>query len=104
MKILFPLLFLISCQEQVYFNWTPNTFTPNHEHQAIYSAHGDIVPFEDIEIEEFYCFPESNIAELAAEINKIQNKQIKDISIRKLNKIIRFEKIKPYYNQGQYQK
>jgi len=80
--LLILILFLASCHS---WNWKPHAYQPHKETQAIYDAHGDIVYFTDDNIQNFVCFPDDNIAELAAEIENIKKRKYR----RRMRKALR---------------
>lgn len=76
--------FLSSCAGRR-LDWTPATYVPIRDRAALFDSTGDIVPFDSERIEEFSCFPDWNIAELAAAIERIKYTKIR----RKLRKRLR---------------
>ena len=69
------------------FDWEPHSYSPDLETQSIQDSAEDIVYFTDERIEDFYCFPSENIAELAAAIENIDNKELRDKLILLLRQI-----------------
>lgn len=79
-------LFATSCNS---WDWEPRPYVFNVEESSIVGYDNSVVYFDQPEIEQYLCFHEDNIAELAAEIAKIKKRKYREKANRELNKLLK---------------